>query len=706
MTGDPSLFAKMERCFAQLSDDLAMARPFNRIPRLDLAKSGEPLGPMTILDETAEPSPEPTDPPRRGRKLNDANMALVEAALEAATTPQIRRRLKRGRRLAIVVAVPSAGWVKPVRCALNTLSPSEDFSRDGSQRTKHLPTEGNDEVANALSRGLRVIGVSQAPDRLLPAILLASADIFIRVAPPNTATVAKAMGACLRGRIPNDLPADLAAGLDFHDIVAAMRSGSKPADAVARMQAASRSRVTGVTEIALPTLEEAIFYGEARDWGLQLAQDVAAARRGEIEWSRVDRGACFFGVPGTGKSWLARIIARACSLPIIQTSIADLFASSAGFLDSVIKAQRDVFARAAAAAPCILFLDELDAMPNRATMSPRGKDWWVPVVTDFMLLLSATPLGVITISATNQISDIDAAILRPGRLERVIEVKPPETVEGLTGILRHHLGKELVGTDLSPLAHLGLGATAADAMGWVRSARRKARQAKRAMTGDDLLAAMSPTDDRTPEAIRRSAIHEAGHAIAAIVLGVGRVTHVTLLRTEKSGGRMTLEAAEGDTQFGRSDIEKYAIVSLAARAAEVVLLGGPSAGSSGSLHSDLAKATKLITAIHASLGLGGSLVYRISVDDAIDLLERDPVLRDLVDQDLHRLHAQAEELIRKFRRSVEAVADALAERRYLSGGEIEQICIEASSPKSVPDDTPDLEIVEELIAERIERSAE
>jgi hypothetical protein len=70
------------------------------------------------------------------------------------------------------------------------------------------------------------------------------------------------------------------------------------------------------------------------------------------------------------------------------------------------------------------------------------------------------------------------------------------------------------------------------------------------------------------------------------------------------------------------------------------------------------------------------------------------------------LHVQAEDLIRKFRRSVEAVADALAARRYLSGDEIEKICIEASSPKSVPDDTPDLEIVEELIAERIERSAE
>jgi SpoVK/Ycf46/Vps4 family AAA+-type ATPase len=596
--------------------------------------------------------------------------------------------------------------MKPVRDYLVELAAFVDFSRDGSLRSKHVPTEGNDEVSKELARGSRVIGVSQAPERLLPATLMASADIIVRIVPPSAATIANAMRLSLRGRLPTGTPEDLAAGLDFDDLVAAMREGSTAADAMARLRAAAQVRVAGGAEAALPTLEEAIYYGEARDWALDLAQDVAAARCGALNWSCVDRGACFFGVPGTGKSWLARIIARACNLPFIETSIAELFATSAGHLDDVVKAQRAVFARAAAAAPCLLFIDELDAMPNRATISPRGRDWWMPVIDDFLLQLSATPPGVITIAATNMIGDIDAAILRPGRLERTIEVKPPATAEGLAGILRFHLGTDLADTDIIPLAHLGLGGTAADAMGWVRSARRNARKANREMCSDDLLKAIAPPDTRTQEMLRRSAIHEAGHVIASIVLGLAPINHVTLLRTENTGGGMTLDVDRDDAQFRRERIESYAIMALAARAAEVVILGAASVGSAGYSHSDLAKATKMVTAIHASFGLGETLLYRRSVDEANDLLEHDPVLRDRVENDLQRLHKSAEELIRKFQRSVEAVAEALVARRILSGDEIMQICNEASEPKIVHHDASETEITEGLVAEEIGRRAQ
>ncbi|MBV5268847.1 MAG: AAA family ATPase, partial [Afipia sp.] len=90
-------------------------------------------------------------------------------------------------------------------------------------------------------------------------------------------------------------------------------------------------------------MEEAVEYGDARTWGLALARDLADYRAGRLDWWEVDRGAVLFSEPGLGKSLFARILAQACGVPLVAFSIADLFASSAGFLDSVIKASRALF---------------------------------------------------------------------------------------------------------------------------------------------------------------------------------------------------------------------------------------------------------------------------------------------------------------------------------------------------------------------------
>jgi cell division protease FtsH len=179
----------------------------------------------------------------------------------------------------------------------------------------------------------------------------------------------------LRGRLP-PLPQGLGAGLDLTELVAALRPVGGAADAVRRLEVATRGRVASPAGAALPSLEDAVEYGAARDCGLALAAEVAAARRGEIDWANhVDRGAVLYGPPGTRKTWLARLIAVRCGLPLVEASVADLFATSSGYLDGVIKAQRALFAKVGATAPCILFLDELEAMPNRARLSPRRRDW-------------------------------------------------------------------------------------------------------------------------------------------------------------------------------------------------------------------------------------------------------------------------------------------------------------------------------------------
>lgn len=643
---------------------MASARPTirRRIPKEQLG--WDTVGVPKMSDELPAFESELIEPDGVQRKPKDARDALVEVAFTGSTTSKARRKIKRGQGIAIVVSVPNAGWIRPVDKYLSELIEAESFTRDGTDRRKHLPSEGNDLVSEALTAGRNVVGISQAPDKLLPSLLVTCADIRVRLEQPDATTIARAMKLCLRGRVPSDLPPNLGAGLEFHELVAALRQGSSPRDAVRRLQSAANARLAVGQDDALPTLQDAVFYGEAREWGLALAQDVVDVRHGNVDWPQVARGAVFHGPTGTGKSWLVRILGRACDLPVIEASVADLFASSAGYLDSVIKAQRAVFARAAASRPCILFWDEIDALPNRATLSPRNRDWWMPVVDDFLVQVSTAAPGIIIIGATNLIENVDPALLRPGRLERKIEIKPPSTAEGLAMILRFHLGNELADADLVSVARLGLGATAAMAMDWVQRARRTARQSKHKMTSDDLVAVIAPPDRRSPELLRRSAIHEAAHAVAAIALGVQQVDHLSIVAHGDADGRMILVEPTEVGFESRETLENLVIVMLAGRAAECVFFGTPSAGAGGTPTSDLAIATRLIVASHASLGLGNSLLYRKS-ERQDDILFYDPKMRELVERQLQTLNAKAQSLIRDHRITIEKLSQALIARRYL-----------------------------------------
>lgn len=619
---------------------------------------------------------------KRARTRLGAEAALAKAAFEAATTQEMRVRLKRGEAIVAVVSVPNQSWVAPISAHVASMSEAKRIARDGSQRTKDMPTEGNDQVLAALAERRNVVGISQSPERYLPSVLVTAADFTIRITQPQADVLRRAIALSLGGRAPRKLPEALGAGLDFNEIAVALRPGSKPADVVWRLQVAGKGQsATGASRVALPTLDEAVFYGEAREWGLSLAADVAEAKL-TGDFSGTDRGAVFFGEPGTGKTWLARLIAAACKLPIIEASVADLFGSSAGYLDSVVKAQRAVFAKAAAMAPCILFWDEIEAMPNRSTLSPRGRDWWLPVVDDFLLLVSSAPSSVILLGATNHLGMVDDALLRPGRMERAIEVKAPTTAAGLATILRFHLQGDLAGEDLVGAASMGLGATAATAMEWVRKAKRTARTAKRQMVLADLTAAVAPPDTRPPEIRRQAAVHEAAHAVVTLILGAEELKSVSIVRDGQSGGRMSVGIGPSLGRRGREHFEKIAIGTLAGRAAEIRFFGAASAGAGGHPNSDLAVVTRIVLALHASLGLADSLVYRGEPTSLENALLYDPALRKAVEVHMNELHVRTDELVCQYRKEIEVVGEALLVRRHLSGDEVRQMVDHTRKPKA------------------------
>lgn len=609
--------------------------------------------------------------------FHSARRAIVTATFGGATRSDVRQKLKSASAIAVIVLVPGSSWIHPIR---------EFFVERFDSRWQTLPLDSvktsqrklqeSSEVASDLAHGHPVVGFAAEQDEV-PASLAAAVDLTIRIQPPGGATIGHAIRLFTGQKPPSCIEKNIAVGLEFHDLLAAFRIDSSPSEIIERIRKAS-AVASGIDSTKpLPKLEDAIEYGAARTWGLGLAKDIAAYRAGLLDWQEVDRGAVWYSEPGLGKSLLAQILAKTCGVPLVAFSVADLFASSPGYLDSVIKASRAMFQKAATIAPCILFLDEIDALPNRATMSPRGAEWWTPVITDFLLSLdnavAGKRAGIVVCAATNNIKGVDTALLRPGRLERAIEIVRPDSA-GAINILRYHLGEALAERNLADVAHLLDGCTGAEIMLVVRTARRIARDAKRELVLDDLLNAIAPHQDIAPAALTRICTHEAGHAVASVVIDSGDIKRCVVGHAVAESAGRTLIANPPDVDLmTRDTVERRVIVLLAGRAAERILIGNASVGSGGADDSDLALAAQSIAALHASAGLGDTLTYIVSYDDALTALRTDRELRLKVEQHLQVLQTRADNLVRDNRNEIQVVTDRLRIRRQLSGQQIRQI---------------------------------
>jgi cell division protease FtsH len=637
-----------------------------------------PEQPFDVEQGLALAAPAPPAKPAAARIHPSALCCIVAAAFERATTGAVRMQLKRRGALALVLLVPGPAWIEPVRKLFQLRFGNlwEVIAIDAWNNTpKHKEAKAV-EIATHLARGRPVVGVASHGDAL-PATLIAAADLTIRVVAPNAGVIRRAIRMYAGEKPADDIDDGVASGLGFNDLVAAFRKNSSAAEIVERLGKASAALRGAGSAQRLPLLETAVEYGQARIWGLALARDIKDFKAGRIGWDAVDRGVVLYSEPGLGKSLFARILAEACGAPLVAFSIADLFAQGAGYLDSVIKNSRAMFEKAALlASPCsILFLDEIDALPNRATMSSRSSEWWNSVLTDFMLSLdnavAGKRSGIVVISATNNIAGVDAALLRPGRLERAIEIARPDHA-GILNVLRYHLDTSLTGTDLTEIGHLLAGSTPADIMMTVRDARRIARYANRALALDDLIRSVAPVEYIEPAALLRISTHEAGHAIGALAVPSGVLERCIVGGAANSAGR-TMIAMETDDLLTKDAVERRAVALLCARAAEARLIGSIGLGSGGDETSDLALVTQLLATLHASTGLCGNLAYLVSYDDALQAVRADKALRARVEAHMRKLQARADKIVRRHRDAIVAVAERLRIRRHLSGDEIRRI---------------------------------
>ena len=412
----------------------------------------------------------------------------------------------------------------------------------------------------------------------------------------------------------------------------------------------------------------------------QLIRDLRDWQDGRLAWRDVARGPLVVGPPGSGKTELARVVAREAGVAVVAGSLAQWSSENARGAD-VIKSMRAAFASAAEQAPSILFIDEVDAFGDRARARDHNSTYTDYIVTALLDVLDGFQghEGVVVMAATNHVEKLDAALIRPGRFDHIVTLDYP-TLGLLPAAIRWQLGSDLPDADLSGVAVQAVGASGADIAAAVRAARARARMARRDLILADLEAALSAARPALPEALRwRVSVHEAGHAVVGMATGVALPSLLAL----RSDGGITHASRARDVQDAAHFAGQLAL-DLGGRAAERFVFGTPSAGSGGEFESDLAKATRTATALEISYGLGDSLLWLATPEAAQARLALDPGLRARVEVRLQQAEARALRILRANHVVLDDMARALSARGLLTGPELEGLLA-----RVVPDREPD-----------------
>lgn len=147
-------------------------------------------------------------------------------------------------------------------------------------------------------------------------------------------------------------------------------------------------------------LKDLAGYGQAKEWGLELAQDLDLWRNGALKWDEVDhRAVVLAGPPGTGKTSFAKVLANTLRVPLVATSVAEWNGRSN--LSGTIKRMEEVFKQALDQAPCVLFIDEVDGISNRNTLDDRYVEYWTQIINRMLELVTEAmgKEGVILVGA-------------------------------------------------------------------------------------------------------------------------------------------------------------------------------------------------------------------------------------------------------------------------------------------------------------------
>ena len=326
--------------------------------------------------------------------------------------------------------------------------------------------------------------------------------------------------------------------------------------------------------------------------------------------ARIPKGVLLVGPPGTGKTLLARAVAGEAGVPFFSISGSDFVEMFVGVGASRV---RDLFDQAKKNSPCIIFIDEIDAVGRqRGAGLGGGNDEREQTLNQLLVEMDGFGAneGVILIAATNRPDVLDPALMRPGRFDRQVVVSYPD-VNGREAILRVHARKKPLAPDvnLKTIAKTTAGFTGADLENLLNEAALlAARKDKKAITMDEIkeatvkvvVGAEKKSKVISEKEKRITAYHEAGHAILFHVLPAQDPVHeISIIPTGMAGGYTMPLPSEDKSYNSRRGMYEDIVVSLGGRVAEELIMDDISTGASN----DIEKATKTARAMVTKYGM-------------------------------------------------------------------------------------------------------
>ncbi|WP_420961288.1 ATP-dependent zinc metalloprotease FtsH [Brucella sp. IR073] len=425
---------------------------------------------------------------------------------------------------------------------------------------------------------------------------------------------------------------------------------------------------------------------------------------------RIPRGVLLVGPPGTGKTLLARAIAGEANVPFFTISGSDFVEMFVGVGASRV---RDMFEQAKKNAPCIIFIDEIDAVGrHRGAGLGGGNDEREQTLNQLLVEMDGFEAneGIILIAATNRPDVLDPALLRPGRFDRQVVVPNPD-VAGREKILKVHVRNVPLApnVDLKVLARGTPGFSGADLMNLVNEAAlMAARRNKRLVT---MLEFEDAKDKVMMGAERRSsamtqaekeltAYHEAGHAVVAMNVPVADPVHKATIIPRGRALGMVMQLPEGDkySMSYKWMVSRLAIM-MGGRVAEELKFGKENITSGAS--SDIEQATKLARAMVTRWGFSdklGQVAYGENQEEVFlghSVARQQNVSEEtaqLIDAEVRQLidnaYNEARTILTKKKKDWIAIAEGLLEYETLTGEELKALCAGQKPARDLGDDTP------------------
>jgi len=405
---------------------------------------------------------------------------------------------------------------------------------------------------------------------------------------------------------------------------------------------------------------------------------------------RIPRGVLMVGPPGTGKTLLARAIAGEAKVPFFTISGSDFVEMFVGVGAARV---RDMFEQAKKNSPCIIFIDEIDAVGrHRGAGMGGGNDEREQTLNQLLVELDGFEAnsGVIVIAATNRADVLDKALLRPGRFDRQVAVSLPD-IKGREEILHVHMRKIPMDSDVKAdiLARGTPGFSGADLANLVNEAALfAARRNKRSVDMEDFEQAkdkiyMGPERKSMvmrEEERRNTAYHESGHAVVAKLLPNADPVHKVTIMPRGWALGLTWQLPEFDrfSNFKEKMLEEIAIL-FGGRIAEEVFMKQMSTGAAN----DFERATKLARDMVTKYGMSdklGTMVYADSENDAFMSMSSKSIseaTQQKVDAEIKRIldeqYSVARKLIEKNKKKIEAMAKALLDFETIDSDQINDI---------------------------------